>query len=228
MTAGAPRIGVLGGTFDPLHHGHLDAADAARRALALAAVVLMPSRVPPHKTSPVPTSGYHRFAMAALASSERERLRVSDLELRSAAPSYTSRTLRQLARAGYAPSQIFFILGSDAFAEITHWHDYPALLSRGHFAVVARAGTSLADLRDRLPELAGRMREPRTGPRRRAPAGSPAVWLVDAETRDVASSTIRRRLAASEPAGDLLPAAVANYVSRHRLYDANRRGELFA
>lgn len=228
MTDGAPRIGVLGGTFDPLHHGHLDAADAARRALALAAVVLMPSRVPPHKTAPIPTSGYHRFAMAALASSGREELRVSDLELRSAAPSYTSRTLRQLARAGYAPSQIFFILGSDAFAEITHWHDYPALLSRGHFAVVARAGTSLADLRGRRPELAGRMRDPRTGLRRRAPAGSPAVWLVDAETRDVSSSTIRRRLAASEPAGDLLPAAVADYVSRHRLYDANRRGELFA
>ena len=226
MTSDVPRIGVLGGTFDPLHHGHLDAAEAARQALALAEVVLMPSGVPPHKTSPARTSGYHRFAMAALASSGQPGLRVSDLELRSAEPSYTSLTLQQLARAGYAPSQLFFILGSDAFAEIAHWHDFPAILSRSHFAVVARAGRSVADLRDRLPALARRMREPDAG--YGGVTGSPAIWLVEARTRDVSSSSIRRRLASSEPTGDLLPDIVAAYISRHRLYDATRRGGLFA
>ena len=228
MTSDAHRIGVLGGTFDPVHHGHLDAADAARRALALAEVVLMPARVPPHKTSPARASGYHRFAMAALAAAGREGLRVSDLELRSAEPSYTSLTLQQLARAGYAPSQIFFILGSDAFAEIAHWHDFPAVLNRGHFTVVARAGSPLADLRNRLPALAGRMREPDAGSGNGAPAGSTAIWLVDAETRNVSSSSIRRRLAASKPTGDLLPNVVATYICRHRLYGDTQRGGLFA
>ena len=228
MTSDVPRIGVLGGTFDPVHHGHLDAADAARQALALAEVVLMPSRVPPHKTSPAATSGYHRFAMAALASSGRPGLQVSDLELGSAEPSYTSLTLQQLARAGYATSQLFFILGSDAFAEIAHWHDFPAILDRSHFAVIARAGSPLAALRDRLPALVGRMRKPDAGSDTGADAGSTSIWLVDAETRDVSSSSIRRRLAAAQPTGDLLPDVVAAYISRHRLYDANPRGELFA
>ncbi len=228
MTSGGSRIGLLGGTFDPVHYGHLDAADAARRSLALAEVVLVPSRVPPHKASPTRTSGYHRFAMAALASAEYPGLRVSDLELRSTEPSYTSLTLQQLARVGYAPSRLFFILGSDAFAEIAHWHDFPGILARSHFAVVARAGRPLADLRGRLPALADRMREPEAGSDAGAEAGSTSIWLVDAETRDVSSSSIRRRLAASEPTGDLLPDVVAAYISRHRLYDATPRGRLFA
>ena len=228
MTSEGPRIGVLGGTFDPVHHGHLDAAHAARQALALTKVVLMPSRVPPHKTSPARTSGYHRFAMAALASSGQPGLRVSDLELRSAEPSYTSLTLQQLARVGYAPSQLFFILGSDAFAEIAHWHDFPAILGRCHFAVVARSGRPLADLRGRLPALADRMREPEAGAGPGVAAGSTSIWLVDAETRDVSSSSIRRRLTGSEPTCDLLPDIVAAYISRHRLYDATPTGGLFA
>lgn len=226
MTTDTPRIGVLGGTFDPVHHGHLDAADAARQALALTAVVLMPSRTPPHKASPAPASGYHRFAMAALATAGHQGLRVSDIELRSPSPSYTSLTLQKLAQSGYSPLQLFFILGADAFAEIAHWHDYPAILRRSHFAVVARAGKPLAELRDRLPALAGRMRKP--GVESTGAAGSTAIWLVDAQTRDVSSSSIRRRLAATKSTGNLLPDIVAAYIDRHRLYGATTRGELLA
>lgn len=228
MTTAPARVGVLGGTFDPVHHGHLDAADAARGALGLGEVLLMPSRVPPHKASPARTSCHHRFAMAALASSGRPGLRVSDLELRSSEPSYTSLTLQRLARAGYAPSQLFFILGSDAFAEIAHWHDYPALLRRCHFAVVARAGHPLAGLRGRLPELAGRMRAPDGGAAAPAPDGPTAIWLVEADTRDVSSSDVRNRLAAAEPTAGLLPDLVAAHVARHRLYGPATPGERFA
>ncbi len=228
MTTHSARIGVLGGTFDPVHHGHLDAADAARRALALTEVVLMPSRVPPHKGAPTRASACHRFAMVALASLGREGLRVSDLELRSSEPSYTSLTLQRLARGGYAPSQIFFILGSDAFAEIVHWHDYPALLRRSHFAVVARPGQPLARLRSGLPSLADRMHEPGAGSTRGTPVGSTAIWLVEAETRNVSSSTIRHRLATAEPIRELLPDAVAAHIARHRLYGATPPGELLA
>ena len=228
MTTDSPRIGVLGGTFDPVHHGHLDAAEAARRALALTEVVLMPSRVPPHKTSPARTSCYHRFAMAALASSGREALTVSDLELRSPEPSYTSLTLQRLARIGYAPSQLFFILGSDAFADIAHWHDYPALLRRSHFVVVARAGRSLAELRTRLPALAERMRAPDDEPTKPSASRATAIWLVRARTRNVSSSDIRDRLAGAEPTADLLPDIVAAHIARHGLYLPNKPGELLA
>lgn len=228
MTTAALRIGVLGGTFDPVHHGHLDAADAARRALALTEVVLIPSGTQPHKASPARVSGYHRFAMAALASAEREGLRVSDLELRSPEPSYTSLTLQRFAREGYAPSQLFFVLGSDAFSQIAHWHDYPAVLDRSHFAVVARTGTPLAALRSRLPDLADRMHAADDQSTGRIQADSTAVWLVDAETRNVSSSCIRRRFGAAESTGGLLPDSVAAYISRHRLYGAATSGELLA
>lgn len=228
MTTDSPRVGVFGGTFDPVHHGHLDAADAARKALALNEVVLMPSRVPPHKAAPARTSCYHRFAMAALASSERKGLRISDLELRSPEPSYTSLTLQRLERMGYAPSQLFFILGSDAFAEIAHWHDYPAILHRSHFVVVARTGRPLAELRRRLPALAKRMHVPVAGSAPPPPSDSTAIWLVDANTRDVSSSDIRDRLAAAESTRDLLPDIVAAYITRHRLYDSTTPGELLA
>ena len=225
MTTASTRVGVLGGTFDPVHHGHLDAAEAARQALDLTEVVLMPSRVPPHKASPARTSGCHRFAMAALASSGRAGLRVSDLELRSSEPSYTSLTLQRLARIGYAPSQLFFILGSDAFAEIAHWHDYPALLRRSHFVVVARGGRPPAELPARLPALAERMRVPGD---KTPPSGATAIWLVDANTRNVSSSDIRDRLAAAEPILDLLPDIVAAHIARHRLYVPDTPGELIA
>jgi nicotinate-nucleotide adenylyltransferase len=221
-------VGVLGGTFDPVHHGHLDAAAAARAALGLTEVVLMPSRVPPHKASAERTSCYHRFAMAALASSGCKGLRVSDLELRSPEPSYTSLTLQRLARIGYTPSQLFFILGSDAFAHIAQWHDYPAILHRSHFAVVARTGNPLADLRGRLPTLAERMHTPGDSSAKPALSDSPAIWLVEASTRNVSSSSIRHRLAAAEPTADLLPAIVAAYITRHRLYLPETTGELLA
>jgi len=228
VTTDSPRVGVLGGTFDPVHHGHLDAADAARKALSLTEVVLMPSRVPPHKAAAARASCYHRFAMAALASSGRRGLRVSDLELRSSEPSYTSLTLQRLVRIGYAPSQIFFILGSDAFVEIAHWHDYPAILRRCHFVVVARAGNPLAELRGRLPALAERMHAPDAASREPSPGGSTAIWLVDAHTRDISSSGIRDRLATAAPTADLLPDIVAAHIARHRLYHPTKTGELFA
>ena len=228
MTTDSPRVGVLGGTFDPVHQGHLDAADAARKALALTEVVLMPSRSTPHKASSARASCYHRFAMAALASCGRTGLRVSDLELQSSEPSYTSLTLQRLARIGYAPSQLFFVLGSDAFAEITHWHDYPAILRRSHFVVVSRAGDPLTRLRDRLPALAKRMHAPGLTSTTPLPNDSTAIWLVDANTRNVSSSDIRDRLATCEATNDLLPDNVADYIARHRLYVSMTPGELFA
>ena len=98
------RLGILGGTFDPIHYGHLEAADAARRALQLDQVLLIPSSDPPHRPAEPMASGFHRFALVALAIQGYDALHVSDLELTRTGPSYTADTLRAIARQGWTPS----------------------------------------------------------------------------------------------------------------------------
>jgi nicotinate-nucleotide adenylyltransferase len=202
----ARRLGILGGTFDPIHFGHLDAADAARRALQLDRVLLIPSSDPPHRPVDPLASGFHRFALIALAIQGHDALHVSDMELTRTGPSYTADTLRTVARQGWTPSQIFFILGSDAFAEIATWREFPAVLDAANFVVIARPGTTLEAAIARTPSLRGRQGK--------------SLFLVEARTRDVSSSTIRARLAAHQPIGDLVPAAVARYIAAHHLYGA--------
>ena len=200
------RLGILGGTFDPVHFGHLDAADAARRALNLDQVWLIPSCDPPHRPIDPLASGYHRFALVALAVHGDETLRASDIELTRTGPSYTADTLRAVARRGRHASQIFFILGSDAFAEIATWREFPAVLDAANFVVIARPGTTLDAAAARTPSLRGRL--------------GTSIFLVEARTRDVSSSTIRARLAARQPIDDLVPAAVARHIVAHHLYHA--------
>jgi nicotinate-nucleotide adenylyltransferase len=209
---GVERLGVLGGTFDPIHVGHLAAADAARRALALDRVLLMPSHTPPHRPQQPQASPFHRFAMAALAAQGQAGLAASDMELLAPGPTYTSDTLERLAACGYRPLQIFFITGADAFAEIDSWRDYPAILDRGHFVVISRPGLPAEALRERLPALASRMT---TASRE---LSSPAIVLVDAATPDVSSTSIRQRAASGLPLNGLVPSLVADHITRHQLY----------
>ena len=212
------RTGVLGGTFDPIHLGHLDAADAVSRALALDTVLLVPSRVPPHRPTSPQVSELHRFAMVALAASASDHLIASDLELTSSDPSYTSVTLRRLAGTGAESSQLFFITGADAFAEIASWYDYPAVLNRSHFVAVSRPGCPAPALRARLPNLAPRMHLLAPGDNASVRTDTTAIWLVDAQTRETSSSEIRRRLNSGQSIEGLVPDAVAAYIARHELY----------
>jgi nicotinate-nucleotide adenylyltransferase len=204
MTGAPRRLGLLGGTLDPIHVGHLDAADAARAALRLDEIVVIPAHDPPHRSVDPRASGFHRFAMAALAIEERPGYRVSDMELTREGPSYTALTLRELHGAGWRPSQLFFIIGADAFAEIAAWYDYPAILEACEFAVIARPGTTMADALARTPQLADRVGR--------------TIHLVDAPTADVSSTDIRARLAAGGSADGLVPRAVARHIARHQLY----------
>ena len=217
MTGGARarRIGILGGTLDPIHVGHVETALAARKALALDAIILMPARIPPHRQQGPSASMFHRFAMAALAVNDVDGMRVSDEELRAEGPSYTALTLERLGARGIDRAQIFFITGADAFAEIETWYRYPAVLDLAHFVVISRPGVTLDTLTDRLPALRNRLR---TADRGSVIDGGPGIFLVDAATPDVSSTDIRRRLRAGETISGLVPRQVETHILRHRLY----------
>ena len=227
MTSGT-RIGILGGTFDPVHVGHLDTAQAAERALALDRVLILPSGTPPHRSTQPSASRFHRFAMAALAVTGIPGLMVSDLEIGMTDPSYTFDTLARLQATGLRPAQIFFITGADAFAEIETWSRYPHVLEMAQFVVVSRPGHDTAALPATLPALAARMRNAS------APVsttvGAPSaleVLLLDAPTRDVSSTEIRRRLESGASVAGLVPAAVENYIEQHGLYSRGATGRAF-
>ena len=207
-------FGILGGTFDPIHNGHLGVAAAARAALGLATVQLAPARVPPHRAGPL-VSIYHRFAMVALAAGTGAGLVACDLGLDSTEPSYTGALLDLFAGAGHTASQMVFIIGADAFADIATWRYYPAILDRCHFAVVSRPGLGVASLPSRLPALAGRFAAPTPD----WPA-NPHVFLIDSPTPDVSSTEIRARARTGASLEGLVPEPVARYVRRHGLYAA--------
>jgi len=215
-------FGILGGTFDPIHDGHLGVAAAARAALGLATVQLAPARVPPHRTGPL-VSIYHRFAMVAIAAETDAALVACELGLDSTEPSYTGTLLDAFAQAGHPASQMVFIIGADAFADIATWRYYPAILDRCHFAVVSRPGLSVTSLPARLPALAGRFAAP---PIADWPS-TPRVFLIDSPTPDVSSTEIRARARAGASLEGLVPPPVARYVRRHGLYaDARPAGAL--
>lgn len=219
----AARIGVFGGTFDPVHVGHLVAAEIARRALELDEVLLVPARQAPHRPTPPQASGYHRFAMLALATLSHPALRPSDIELLAPGPSYTSLTLQRLAQAGTRPASLFFIAGADAFAEIATWYDYPALLDRSHFVVLTRPGHPVAALRAVLPELAPRMREVHGERGVEIPERPPlGIFLLDARTPTVSSTLVRDTVARGRPLTELVTPEVEGYIHRQGLYRPDR------
>jgi len=209
------RVGILGGTLDPIHCGHLAAAAAARDAFDLPRVLVVPSHVPPHRPVQPLASPFHRFAMAALAVSGMPRVEASDDELRAEGPSYTADTLERLHARGFSAADILFITGADAFAEIATWKRYPEVLDLAHFVVVSRPGYDIDALAERLPDLRSRMR----------PAGAPArtdagtlIFLLQAPTPDVSATLSRERARRGEPLSGLVPPLVEAHIRQHHLY----------
>jgi nicotinate-nucleotide adenylyltransferase len=211
------RIGILGGTLDPVHCGHVAAAIAARDAFGLSEVLVLPSRVPPHRPATPVASPFHRFAMASLAVSGVPKLAASDDELRLDGPSYTADTLERGHARGLQASQIFFITGADAFAEIATWKRYPEVLELAHFVVVSRPGHQIETLPARLPALAARMR-----PASQAALAdfAPLIFLLETPTPDVSSTLVRDRLSRGEAITGLVPPLVETHILQHRLYQA--------
>jgi nicotinate-nucleotide adenylyltransferase len=211
-----PRLGWLGGTFDPIHCGHLDVARAAHTALALGTVRLVPTRVPPHRSA-AHAPPKHRWAMVTLAAQAHDWLGVSDDELQADGPSYTIHTLNRLEEQGMDLGGLHVITGADAFATILDWKDATQLIDRCHFVVVSRPGHQAQALRQTLPMLATRMLDAKSY----VEASTPSIFLVDTPTAPVSSTEIRNRVAAGQSLDGLVPEAIATYIDTHGLY----RGE---
>ena len=210
------RIGILGGTFDPIHLGHLDAAKKATEACALDEIIIVPSRHPPHRSMPPLASIHHRLAMASSVSRVHNHFSTSTIEADSPTPSFTFLTLQRIKELGHPKQNIFFITGIDAFLEIKTWHNYPAVIDQSHFIVISRNGQSVLSLRKIFPDLVSRMREPlKISPTDSSPL---SIWLVDGTTRSISSSEIRRKLKNRETIKELVPTAVNSYITDYNLY----------
>jgi nicotinate-nucleotide adenylyltransferase len=220
VAASPRRIGILGGTFDPIHHGHLDVGEAAMRALALDRLFVITSNIPPHRPQ-ANASSFHRFAMVSLAVLGRPGWRASDLELRLSAPSYTSSTLKRFRERGYAPCELFFIIGADAFADIASWRDFPAILRDAHFGVVSRPGAPVDRLRHDLSWLRTQIVYP---PVDELTQMDPSIIFIDERTADVSSSAIRERCATGLSIAGMVPPGVQQHIEQHGLYTSPTPG----
>jgi nicotinate-nucleotide adenylyltransferase len=191
------RLGVMGGTFDPIHHGHLVAASEVASVFALDEVVFVPTGEPWQKTHRGVSPVEHRYLMTVIATASNPRFTVSRVDIDRDGPTYTVDTLRDLA-AQRPSADLFFITGADALAQILSWRDSDDLFVLAHFIGVTRPGHVLDD------------------------AGLPAdrVSLMEVPALAISSTDCRQRVCRGEPVWYLVPDGVVQYIAKHRLYRA--------
>ncbi|MFT4039905.1 MAG: nicotinate-nucleotide adenylyltransferase [Thermomicrobiales bacterium] len=196
-----PRIGVFGGTFDPVHKGHLHIANGMRDQLELERIVWVPAGRPPHKLGQIVSSDEDRLAMLELALRDLPQDTISRIEVDRPGPSYTADTLQQLA-AELAPAELVFLMGEDSLRDFPNWRDPDRILAHASLGVAQRPGidANLQVLTQALPALCGR------------------VHLANIPELPVSSSEIRARVARGESITHLTPEPVAQYIRDHGLY----------
>jgi nicotinate-nucleotide adenylyltransferase len=202
------RLGLLGGTFDPIHHGHLVAAGEACHQLRLDQVLFVPARTPPHKPGRPILPIHHRLRMIELAIAGRPHLALSRVDVDRLGPNYTVDTL-ELLRADWGPDPaLFFIEGADLLADIAAWYQPDRLIELCELAVVERPGVEidLFQLEGELPGLTSR------------------IHWVQMPRLEISSSDLRARARAGRPISYLLPAAVEAYILEHELYRESTGG----
>jgi nicotinate-nucleotide adenylyltransferase len=213
VTEAAPRapvrsgsIGILGGTFDPFHYGHLALARAARDELGLERILVVPAAIPPHKRQRPISSGDARLALVNAGIAEEPGLESSRIELDREGPSWTVETVAAIAAAERAAGRepdLTVILSAESFAGLASWHEPERLLDLARVAVAPRAGHERPDPAAIAAEFPGR-------------AGR--IVVIDGPRVDVSASDIRRRVAAGESLAGLVPPGVAEVIAAHRLY----------
>lgn len=198
-------IALFGGTFNPVHLGHVAIARAAVAELRLEKLILIPSARPPHKTGRLLAPDDHRLAMCRLAVADDPRIEVSDVELQSEGPSYTVRTLRRF-REQYGEAEIIFLVGADMLRDFHLWQDFEEIVQLARIVTMPRPGVHLGDLAELRRALGDEAVK-------RLLADLLATPLVD-----ISSTEIRRRVKASRPIDDMVPPEVALYIADHQLY----------
>lgn len=237
---GAPNhdmnIGLFGGTFDPVHRGHLALARAALERCKLHRICFVPANVPPHKQNQPLTPFAHRFAMLALATSEEKAFVPSLLEApeessgsKKAKPNYTIDTVRRLKESCKNSDKLFLLIGMDAFADIAKWHQAEALFRQCEFVIAGRPGYSLADVASALPESLRPRKEVMKPFEKQSPTGElvlPGVriHLMGNLQQPASATVIRQAAAAGKPLGRFVESGVADYIKKMGLYrDAGDR-----
>lgn len=192
-SARAPRIGVMGGTFDPIHHGHLVAASEVAQSFDLDEVVFVPTGTPWQKERV--TESEHRYLMTVIATASNPRFTVSRVDIDRSGPTYTIDTLRDLT-AERPDAELFFITGADAVAQIMSWRDHVELWQLAHFVAVSRPGHVLDT------------------------AGLPSedVSQLEIPALAISSTDCRRRVSEGHPVWYLVPDGVVQYIAKHHLY----------
>lgn len=201
------KIGILGGTFDPVHNGHLSLAEGVKERMGLEEVLFVPSGIPPHKKDREVTPARHRLAMVKLAIEGREDFSLSELEVERQGYSYTVDTLKELRRIYHEKSgtipDFYFIIGADVVPELTTWRNYQEVFALCNFAAVLRPGYDRGFFKrdvDRMRRLGSK------------------IFPVEIATADVSSSEIRRMIAEGKDVTGLLPEKVYNYIREMGLY----------
>ncbi|GAA3945217.1 nicotinate-nucleotide adenylyltransferase [Microbacterium soli] len=195
-TARAPRIGVMGGTFDPIHHGHLVAASEVAHSFELDEVVFVPTGRPWQKQNV--SHSEHRYLMTVIATASNPRFTVSRVDIDRDGPTYTIDTLRDLKRER-PDAQLFFITGADAVAQILSWRDHDELWDLAHFVAVSRPGHVLST--DGLP--------------------TDVVSRLEVPALTISSTACRERVSDGQPVWYLVPDGVVQYIAKHHLYRSN-------
>lgn len=193
MTARRLRIGVMGGTFDPIHHGHLVAASEAADAFELDQVIFVPTGNPGNKK--VTSSSEHRYLMTVIATAANPRFEVSRVDIDRPGVTYTIDTLTELSRQ-YPEAELFFISGADAIAQILAWKEVDSIWPLAHFVAVTRPGHKLE-----LPNV----KEAR-------------ISQLEVPALAISSTDIRKRAEAGKPIWYLVPDGVVQYIAKHKLY----------
>ncbi|MFA4884416.1 MAG: nicotinate-nucleotide adenylyltransferase [Desulfotomaculaceae bacterium] len=197
------RLGIMGGTFDPIHYGHLVAAEGARHALGLEKVIFVPAGSPPHKPVYIITEPWDRYTMTCLAVASNPFFEASTLEVDRPGPSYTIDTIRALTQL-YPEAQIYFITGADALLEILTWKDFEELLTICCFVAATRPGYRFSELLNKLNQLSGSLKQ--------------NILCMEVPALAISSTDIRQRVREGRPIKYLLPESVEEYVLKNHLY----------
>ena len=216
---GKRRIGLFGGTFDPIHNGHVKAAESVQDIFSFDRILFIPSYIPPHKESGNVASAAHRLKMVELALTSFERFSPSSIEIDARGTSYSIVTLSRIKKM-FPETDIFFLLGVDAFLEIETWKDYKDVLEQCSFIVMSRPGYCLDDAKGILAEKYNQRMVEFSEPIREDKKGffDHKIYLLSIQTMDVSSSEVRERVGKNHSIVGMVPESVENYIKERRLY----------